>query len=309
MKVNPIKKYRISSYPTREQFIKDKMQLKENIPESWKSKKVITGALAVFLFGSSTSNSGKINDKNNQVIFSETKVTPESKSETKIIKEEKTPSIAPLFIYGDGRGASGCVVINPPVFMSESDARQLIESELKKEGIIFNKKNYQVENLFFDENSEWGHYLDESEDDFSQYRKKEKYPVEMDAYSSDLNLAYEFVAVDDYFKFGGEVSGSTAQGYDLIEAAENLRYKMKRYGKINTVIFYDPLAKPERGIPQNSSYEALKSWNYGFKDKNDNEEPPFDYFTAKNEDSVILLKKQISDFIEWIKKEGLINKK
>ena len=104
--------------------------------------------------------------------------------------------------------------------------------------------------------------------------KKEKYPVEMDAYSSHLNLAYEFVAVDDYYKFGGEISGSTAQSYDVIKAAENLREKMKKYGKINTVIFYDPLVNRDREVPKNESYDALKYSSYGFGDKKNKKPHP-----------------------------------
>lgn len=307
MKVQPIKKYKTPSYPTRKEFLSQKNNLQNNLPNRWLNNKVVAGALAfLFLGNNSDTNTASVKPDSNTIIIDKEKL------ENPVIKNVKTdenlPSIAPLFIYGDGRGASGCVVINPPVFMSEADARAIIESELMKEGIIFDKKNYHVENLFFDENYEWNTYLEESEDDFSPYSKKEKHPVEMDAYSSDLNLAYEFVAVDDYYKFGGEISGSTAQGYDLIEAAENLRAKMKKYGKINTVIFYDPLVNHDREVPKNDSYDALKSWSYGFGDKKDNE-PRINYFTAKNEESVILLKKQINDFIKWIKKEGLLSKK
>lgn len=307
MKVKPVKKYKTPSYPSREEFLSRTDNLHKNLPARWLNNKIVAGALAfLFLGNNSNSNNTALKPGFNSVILDSEKLNRSNIEKQK--SSEKAPSIAPLFLYGDGRGASGCVVINPPVFMSEADARQIIESELMKEGIIFDKKNYQVEGLFFDEKSEWGRYLDESEDDFSPYNKKEKYPVEMDAYSSDLNLAYEFVAVDDYYKFGGEMSGSTAQSYDVIKAAENLREKMKRYGKINAVIFYDPLVNRDREVPKNDSYDALKYWSYGFGNKKNNG-PTFDYFTAKNEESVLQLKKQINDFIEWIKKEGLLSKK
>lgn len=307
MKIQPIKNYKTPSYPTRKEFLSRTNNLYKNLPNRWLQNKVVAGALAFFFLGNN-SNTNNIVLKpglNSIIVDSEKSDRPIME---KKVSTEKVASIAPLFLYGDGRGASGCVVINPPVFMSEADARQIIKSELMKEGIIFDKKNYQVEGIFFDENSAWGRFQDESENDLSPYNKREKYPVEMDAYSSDLNLAYEFVSVDDYYKFGGEFSGSTAQSYDVVMAAENLREKMKKFGKINTVIFYDPLVNRDRELPKNESYDALKYWSYGFGDKKNNE-PHFDYFTAKNEESVALLKKQIDDFIEWIKKEGLLSKK
>ncbi len=306
MQIKPVKNYKTPSYPTKEEFLSQKNSLQNNLPKRWLNNKVVAGALAFLFFGNNTDYISVIpKPKLNSISIDSNK----SKN-TNIEKQnldEKIPSIAPLFIYGDGRGASGCVVINPPVFMSEVDARQIIESTLMKEGIIFEKKNYKIEGLFFEEKNYWDELYGESDSDDLGYSKKDRDTVEVDAYSSEINLAYEFVSADDYFKFGGKSDGSTVQDYDVIEAAENLRKKMKEYGKVNTVIFYDPMANPERENPKNESYESLKSWDYGFS-RDKNEEPRFDYFTVKNNESVELLKKQISDFIEWIKQEGLLTK-
>lgn len=43
--------------------------------------------------------------------------------------------VAPIFEHGEGRGATGCVVVNPPVFLSEQDAMQVIREELPKSGV------------------------------------------------------------------------------------------------------------------------------------------------------------------------------
>lgn len=307
MQIKPVKNYKTPSYPTKEEFLSQKNSLQNNLPKRWLNNKVVAGALAFLFLGNNTNSISVIpKPKLNSISIDSNKSKNPNIGKQNL--DEKIPSIAPLFIYGDGRGASGCVVINPPVFMSEVDARQIIESTLMKEGIIFDKKNYKIEGLFFEEKNYWDELYSESDSDDLGYSKKNRDTVEVDAYSSELNLAYEFVSVDDYFKFGGKSDGSTVQGYDVVEAAENLRKKMKEYGKLNTVIFYDPMANPERENSKNESYESLKSWDYGFN-RDKNEEPRFEYFTAKNNESVELLKKQISDFIEWIKQEGLLTKK
>lgn len=305
MKISPVRKYKTPTYPALKDFLTQKNILQNNVPNKWINNKVVSTALAFFFLSSSANSKKNIIETKESI-----EIHDKDQSENDFIdihNVNKISSIAPLFLYGDGKGASGCVVINPPVFMSEVDARQIIESTLMKEGIIFDKKNYKIEGLFFEEKNYWDELYGESDSDDLGYSKKNRDTVEVDAYSSELNLAYEFVSVDDYFKFGGKSDGSTVQGYDVVEAAENLRKKMKEYGKLNTVIFYDPMPNPERENPKNESYESLKSWDYGFNIEK-NEEPRFDYFTAKQNESVELLKKQISDFIEWIKQEGLLTK-
>jgi len=43
--------------------------------------------------------------------------------------------VAPIFKHGEGRGATGCVVTAPPVFLSEEEAMQIIREELAKHGV------------------------------------------------------------------------------------------------------------------------------------------------------------------------------
>lgn len=311
MKNSPVRKYKTPDYPSREEFLSKSGSLQEYIPDNWKNKKVLTTALAVFLFGGNDYGSN-VNSRDNITTAIEQNQNGDALKNhpAKSISDEKTPAIAPIFIHGDGRGSSGCVVINPPVFLSEVDARQIIESELLKEGIVFEMKNYRIDELYFEQKFGWFGQDDENEDEenYMSFREDDKDTVVFDAYSPELNLAYEFVSANDYYKFGGEFDGSSVSSYDVVKAAENLREKMKEYGKLNTVIFYDPMADNETSESKNESYESLKRYSDRFGEDKNNEEP-YDYFTAKNLKSNELLKRQVADFIEWIKKEGLLNKK
>ena len=310
MKVTPLKKYNKPSYPTREEFLKEASQIKDCIPESWKNKKIITSALAVFLLGSSA-NSPKENQTNKtHVIVSEEKVQDEIKTETRIIDEEKIPSVAPLFIHGGGRGAYGCVIINPPSFLSEQEAREIIESELKKEGIIFDRKNYKIDELSFKRNYGFDRESEETDDEsFDSFFPDDVDTVKLDGYSTKYNLGYEFVSAwGDYHAFGGEYDASSVTSFDVIEAAENLREKMKDYGKMNTVIFYDPIEDNETPEDQNPTLRSMMPPVHD-NDKEINPEKLLDMDKTSKQKSYKLLKRQVADFIEWVKKEKLLENK
>ena len=49
--------------------------------------------------------------------------------------EEGKITVAPIFKHGEGRGATGCVVVSPPVFLSEEEGMQILREELAKHGI------------------------------------------------------------------------------------------------------------------------------------------------------------------------------
>ena len=49
--------------------------------------------------------------------------------------EAAKTTVAPIFEHGDGRGATGCVVVSPPVFLSEEEGMQILREELAKHGV------------------------------------------------------------------------------------------------------------------------------------------------------------------------------
>jgi hypothetical protein len=49
--------------------------------------------------------------------------------------EDGKTVVAPIFKHGDGRGTTGCMVITPPVFLSEEEALQIVKEELAKNGV------------------------------------------------------------------------------------------------------------------------------------------------------------------------------
>ena len=302
MEISPVKSYKKPNYPTREYFILNSAELKDYIPAKWRNNKIIAGALAVLLLGSGNNQKDKTINKEKIALVKNINDGINKNADT--IAKKNIPSIAPIFIHGDGRGATGCVVMNPPVFLTEEEARQVIETELKKENIIFDKKNLKINEISFPK--KWG------------FKENEADTVIMDGYSSKYNIAYEFISADDYMHFGGEWDGSTVHSYDLVKAAENLRNKMKEYGKLNTAIFYDPMMYPDNNTSKNSTYRLLVEYNNLLDKDIDNEENKgkelgYSKYEKQSKNyskkSIELLKQQVRDFLEWIKKEGILKEK
>jgi hypothetical protein len=64
--------------------------------------------------------------------------------------------VAPIFEYGAGRAGDGCVVVNPPVFLSEQDAMQVIREELKKSGVVLGDEKVILPEISFSRHyKEW----------------------------------------------------------------------------------------------------------------------------------------------------------
>lgn len=318
MKISPIKKYKTPGYPTRNSVSSNPDLVRKNIPSSWKTNKVIPWALSLYFL---TSN----NSKTNVTDKIQTEIVPKEVKPDALPAEETTNenpvAIAPVFVHGNGTGSWGCVVINPPAFMNEADARYIIEEELAKEGIFFDKKDVIVDEIVFERNYENLRYrlneLDDDENSFDHFISNKREKVDtlvIDGYCSKLNLAYEYITADDEIKLGGEISGSSVSSYDTKKAAENLREKLKEYGKINAVVFYDPFYSTEiygRSEDEENNLDSVDEINKIENQIDGSMVEQTWYYDREqiSKGSVELLKKQVRDFIFWLKKEGILIQK
>lgn len=294
MSLKKIRHYKEPEYPSREQFLSQSSDLQKYVPNAWKSKKAVMSGLAVFVMGLVP----EINN-NERLLLRDSYASENSNKDTMVEKKQimnqkmDNPIIAPIFIHGDGRGALGCVVINPPVFLSEEEARQIVESELKKENIVFDKKNMRLDDVIFQ------HEV--------MYHNVDSDTAVIDGYSSELKLGYDVITGEDYRKYVDDKNYSTVQSYDLIQAADNLREKIKENGKINMVVFYDPLEHMDSQTEDDSFYKNITRKEQD-SDMDENEDTQYTYHVDKTK-SIELLKRQVRDFIEWVHTEGLLNKK
>ncbi len=125
MKPKRVKRHRKPGYPTRPEVVSDPELLRRNLPPGWRSKPEMAGSITSFLAANSAVQGA---DKKGAL-------------------PEKAAIVAPIFEHGEGRGAIGCVVVAPPVFLSEEEAWQVIEEELAKRGVTLPESRVQFQGV------------------------------------------------------------------------------------------------------------------------------------------------------------------
>ncbi|MEN6370595.1 MAG: hypothetical protein ABFD64_01145 [Armatimonadota bacterium] len=174
-------------------------------------------------------------------------------------------------------------VMTPPVFLSEDEARAVIVDEAKRASITFKAD---------------GQKLSKS----SVPELKPFLPLVFDGYDKKHKISYEVVSMSDFKNWNKKIQPAIQSSYGTKEMAKRLKgalVKVKSGGYY--AVFYSP----------GESREAAKK-HYGYK------QPAYD---AKDvdwqaENAKILemtkdlarkdLRKQVKDFISWLKAEGVI---
>lgn len=308
MKIQKIRDYKTPSYPPKELFINKPALLSEYAPLSWKTKAAVAGALMAFVMGGCGGNNLPVKDGKagqvqvgtgreitstpspikvllaDKVRLVETDKHEQTKEKKKV--EEKTTGksavIAPIFAYGTGSGATGCIIMSPPSYMSEVDARRIIEDEFLKKGIRFKNHDMEFPKIPIPK-------IDLSIDLTPIPGKNgESWNLELDGYNFDEKFGYQFVSVYDYFALSlGPKAGSILRFHPKI-TAEHIRKSLLEQNEISAVIFYDPVFPdsygPELGMEMNS---------HRYKEPDQPER---------------LLRFQVQDFLEWAKYQGLLDK-
>jgi len=180
---------------------------------------------------------------------------------------------APLFEYGSGYASTGGVAYVPPAFTSEADARKIIEGEFKKAGINFETHDKVITDLKIRQKQ--AGMEPQGKSVFSDKPGNAYYTVTLDGYNKERNLGYIYVSEEDYKKLVPESYCGTLSIWAIKDSASVIRTEMEKYGKINMIVFYDPVTRPTRGIPDNPGKNKQQLQDY--------------------------LKKQVSESIKWIK--------
>ncbi len=271
MKRDGLKGYRAPAYPRRDAVGDD--SIVRWMPRRWRASGKVAAGMAI-LFAAPAAHAdvspppGKVGE-----------VKPGAGQEG-----VKTPApLTRVFEHGEGRGAFGCVAVAPPAFLTEADARQVILEEFAKVGVRFELdrkvvpglRQREVE-LTYREKKEKGRYEEVR-------NEKDAGPLVLDGYDASHNLGFEYISEEDYFKLGGERSGSTVQSYDFKPLATRLAADAKRDGSVRLGVFYDPMASVEWEEEGDGNYKA----------------PP-------NKRGREQLRAQVRDFIAWLKSEKIL---
>ncbi|MFH1039055.1 MAG: hypothetical protein V1789_10365 [PVC group bacterium] len=269
MKPKPVRRYGIPAYPTRLQVLADPNLLEKHIPANWLSTPELAGAVAIFLAANTCVNAG----------------------EKELSTSSRAAVVAPIFEYGEGRGATGCVVVSPPVFLSEEEALQVIVEELTNAGVEVTGTDVVLEGVTIPQRIKTYQQVEgKLEEKVEEIPGTE--PLSVDIKDDRHRIGVEFVSKSDYFKLGGAMSASTVQDYDFKQVAGGVAKAVGQKGNgIYFGTFYDP------AVPMN--WESLRAEQAGKKR----------WEAAKIQggaEAKRLLRQQVQGFIDWLKGQGAI---
>jgi hypothetical protein len=286
MEVRPVRSSKKPIYPAIEIFENNPRILMESIPSRWLNNGVVAGALASFILGGCSSS--RIDSVGTAQFGPVSLLASCSRPDGQHANQESV-KVAPVFVHGDGSGAEGCVVVAPPVFISEEEAREIILDEFKKEslGLAFNEEK---EIAFSSRQIAISCISDKELDDYPEI----DVTIGFDGYDKKKNLAYEYVSVKDYQKFADEknLNYCSVTEFETKKAAEIIRDEMKKKGETNGVVFYDPITIFGRDWNDTTHIDEPYDWEKGEK--------------MAKEEAKKLLVAQVHDFIQWLKKEKLL---
>lgn len=300
MSVRPMRQYPTPAYPDRRSAIADTTLLDRHQPASWRERPTLLALTGLLMSASSSAMTAEL-------------PTRDAPVQGGAQASDRPAVVAPLFLHGKGRGATGCVVVSPPVFLSEQDALSVIREELAKVGVqlgdgqvwdgtsIRPRKWKPMDDK--GTSSRWVHLYSTPSIlvERSGHRKAEPQPIQVDAVDTARSIAVEFVAEKDDETYGVPDLGSTAREYDLIEAARHLTrtVAMQKKGGVKFAAFYDPLVHFTGTWPEyevDGKKPTQEEWQARLR-----EAYAPDLARAKG-----LLRLQVLDFIAWLKAQGAI---
>jgi len=295
MKLSPVRKYRGANYPTRE-ILNQHPELLRVLPRRWQNSPVVLGTLAGLLAMMEQS--------------------PLQAAETNSLH------VAPIFEHGSGQGAFGCVAVSPPVFLTEAEAREVIEEEARKAGVDFSERGHKLNRVSLPVTDEFA-FLERMDQNGGKKQEKagkksQTGDLELSGWNAKSQVGYKFVAIDDFRAWESKDRNGmcTVSEYDLLDAAKRLQAGLGSAKESGTVaVFYEPAGSASRNLkfpeppaePKNGKVltEAEKQTQERATEKAWAEYSKKYEATAKNagkED----LRSQVRDFLSWLKAQGVI---
>lgn len=194
--------------------------------------------------------------------------------------------VAPIFKHGEGRGATGCIVIAPPVFLSEEEAMQIIREELTKHGVKLGDPmtladvtmTVRYEHLDIVEKGgkeELKRRIEEATGVATE-------PLKLGGVDRTKKVAVLFVSEKAYHDLGGPMGFSTVRRYDFAEVAEYVAAHLKKQSKADICVglLYDPAVSERRSFWETETRAKAKA--------------------------IDLLRQQTHDFAAWLKQRKVL---
>jgi len=220
----------------------------------------------------------------------------------------------------EGRGGFGCIAVDPPTILSESDALNLIEQEFAKAGVKL-RDAYELTG-FARTRTDWSapRRADAPKEDNWAFlsgdgdpgrpQKTEPASWVFDLATEDGSILLEYLSTGDHGKLEDSQPGvwCSVSSYDFPRRAERFRSELETRTNgvpVTVGLFFDPMAaggrwdsKTQRRIPApGSALAALSEEERENLDWRKREE-------LLRADALELLREQVRFFLDWARKEG-----
>lgn len=297
MSLNPVTSYKQPHYPKRELFLDNPSLFDEFVPKRWKSTNISLGALATALLGgciNTTEPDVPVKD-NSRYTISENPLDYDAPQKVADGSQEDF-HVAPLFLHGGGKGSTGCMMIAPPVFLSEAEAYNVIVETLGNYDVTIDTQKITLPDVML---ARTGMVIDSSTKTCSQDTVK-NIPLELGGYDASKKIGVRFISIQDHYDMrrdngcecgnNGIITCSSVSSYDLIDIAEEVADGLQRQGSVHGGVFYDPC----NDIDEYARYHSAS----GTEKQAMHEEV--------RQKSLGLLKQQVKDFANYLKNKGVI---
>lgn len=272
MRIEPLRTYAEPQLPTRD-AVDAHPELLRLLPRRWQANATVVAALTACLAMTACSNSEAA---------------------------EKPTRVAPVFEHGTGSGSFGCVAVNPPIFLSEGDARQVIIEEAKRAGIRFSPNGRTLKDITMPTDGT----LARVDDGKGGAKWEPKFgtqviSIPIDGLEQKRNIAFEYISEQDLKDLRtGTTNFGTAGSQTTIGTAKALAEGIGKTKPGGTYgVFYDP------AIGWSDAREKAKPLDYSSPDWQARNAK---IKSAANEMAREELRKQVQDFVKWLKAQGVI---
>ena len=274
MHVTPVRSMRTPRYPTHDLLLTHP-ELLEHLPRRWQTNPLVLNVLAGAL----------------SLVLAAEPSSAQSPRPT-------ASRIAPLFVHGEGRGSFGCIAVNPPVFLSEDEAQQVIREEAQKAGLHFESNALTLK----DATVPVTHTFYCGPEQPNSGPSEQKKDLALTGYDKTHNVAFEFISTKEIESWRQKNShcGSSVSSYRLKDTAQDLIVDLQKHPTHKNSpwvgVFYEPSSTIKGPLvfeelpPSRDKYlAALKTRSEAGKALGTEE-----------------LRKQVRDFLAWLKAQGVI---
>jgi hypothetical protein len=321
MKAKPIRRYPSPKYPTRLEVAARPGLLQRHQPPTWRNWPELTGAVGLFLLADTARLAAAD--------------SPAKRGNAKA-PGEAVAVVSPIFQHGAGRGSTGCIVMSPPVFLSEEEALQVIREEMAAKGVQLGTNQTTLAGITLERFQlvappavapASGEAAKETKPARPRYEIKQE-PFKTDAADPKKKVFVEFLTERDALRWdlerskeGEKIFFGTVHSYDMPKTAAYMTERVKRQAtdRLYFGTFYDPMAgKPDTsqqvaallaaGAAESSNkvVDAKVETSGNGKITMTLSQPVGAVLPDPKAESRRLLRLQVQDFLKWLQAQGAI---